>query len=156
MCGSSEMRPTILSRSMMRNWSRRPKGKITILSFQDFINFLGLVGMIAFLEEWCLIFVQAVKSCVVILWVVQHQDVLTAYDCNAPFCCVTFGYWWGNKFTPETKKPKKYLWIHPAPKTTHKIEVDEEIRKQVDELMRQELKNLKMVCTFRVLSLSNI
>lgn len=28
-----------------------------------------------------------------------------------------------------------------------RIEVEEEIRKQVDELMRQELKNLKMVCT---------
>ena len=30
-----------------------------------------------------------------------------------------------------------------------RIEVEEEIRKQVDELMRQELKNLKMVCTDR-------
>lgn len=31
--------------------------------------------------------------------------------------------------------------------TFFRIEVDEEIRKQVDELMRQELKNLKMVNT---------
>ena len=30
-----------------------------------------------------------------------------------------------------------------------RIEVEEEIRKQVDELMRQELKNLKMVCSDR-------
>ena len=37
-----------------------------------------------------------------------------------------------------------------------RIEVDEEIRKQVDELMRQELKNLKMVCTVRTLSLVSI
>lgn len=97
MCGSSEMRPTILSRSMMRNWSRRPKGKITfILSFQDFITFLGLVGMIAFLEECCLIFVQSVKSCVVILWIVEYRDFLTAYDCNVQFSSVTAGYSWGN------------------------------------------------------------
>ena len=32
--------------------------------------------------------------------------------------------------------------------TFFRIEVDEEIRKQVDELMRQELKNLKMVNTW--------
>ena len=36
--------------------------------------------------------------------------------------------------------------LFPLP-TFFRIEVDEEIRKQVDELMRQELKNLKMVNT---------
>lgn len=36
--------------------------------------------------------------------------------------------------------------MFPLP-TFFRIEVDEEIRKQVDELMRQELKNLKMVNT---------
>ena len=34
-----------------------------------------------------------------------------------------------------------------------RIEVEEEIRKQVDELMRQELKNLKMVCILHKLAI---
>ena len=43
-------------------------------------------------------------------------------------------------------KGKRMLSTWLLPCFLCRIEVDEEIRKQVDELMRQELKNLKMVC----------